>query len=284
MRQILYLGFLSVLSLFSFNCRSDKGSAPEETEERQLVEMQTSHGLIAFELYNETPKHRDNFIKLVESEAYDSILFHRVIHDFVIQAGDPDSKRASAQDTLGEGDLDYKVEAEFLPEIFHKRGAVGAARDGNPERASSAMQFYIVQRGPQSDSLIDIAETRINKWLAEHYFKKDPANSTITKALEEAQENKDADRVRKLSDSLEKLASAYTNFETYRIPEAHREVYRSLGGIPHLDQNYTVFGEVVQGMDIVDSIARAETDMQDRPVEPVRIISMKLLVNSDPIE
>ena len=239
--------------------------------------METNYGVIRLELYNETPKHRDNFLKLVREHAYDSLLFHRVIDDFVIQAGDPDSRSARAQDTLGEGDLNYRVDAEFLPEIFHKRGAVGAARDGNLERASSAMQFYIVQRGPQNDSLIEVAENRINKWLAEHFFKKDTVNADLVNALVNAQEAKEPRLVRALNDSIEKLAASYTQYEKYTIPEAHRSVYKDLGGIPHLDQNYTVFGEVLQGMDIVDSIAKVETDPQDRPLEAVRILDIREL-------
>ena len=256
-------------------CQSGQESEEVDMDSRPLIEMETNYGIVQFELYNETPKHRDNFLKLVRESSYDSLLFHRVIDDFVIQAGDPDSRQASAQDTLGEGDLDYKVDAEFLPDIFHKRGTIGAARDGNLERASSAIQFYIVQRGPQNDSLIAVAEKRINKWLAEHYFKKDTVNAGIVSALEAAMEAKNSQQVRALSDSIEGLAAAYTQFESYMIPDSHRTIYKESGGIPHLDQNYTIFGEVVQGMDVVDSIAKVETDNQDRPVAPVRILGMR---------
>ena len=263
-----------VLGAFSA-CQSGQKTEATDSGTRPRIEMVTNYGVIQFELYNETPKHRDNFLKLVQSNTYDSLLFHRVIDDFVIQAGDPESKQATAQDTLGEGDLEYKIDAEFLPDIFHKRGTIGAARDGNPERASSAIQFYIVQRGPQNDSLIKIAEKRINKWLAEHAFKHDPANSGLVEAIELARENEDPERVRALNDSLEKQAESYSKFVAYRIPEDHREVYKTLGGIPHLDQNYTIFGEVIQGLEIVDSIAKVATDENDRPVTPVRIISMQ---------
>ena len=154
---------------------------------------------------------------------------------------------------------------------------MGAARDGNPERASSAIQFYIVQRGPQNDSLIEVAEKRINKWLSEHYFIKDTTNTEIVSALERATDVKDTALIRILGDSIEQLASLYTNFDMYTIPEAHRKVYKEMGGIPHLDQNYTIFGEVIQGMEVVDSIAKVDTDDQDRPLNPVRIITMRLL-------
>ena len=256
-------------------CQSKQKPTEPEAISRPLIEMETNYGIVQFELYNETPKHRDNFLKLVRDNAYDSLLFHRVIDDFVIQAGDPDSRQANAQDTLGDGDLEYKVDAEFLPDIFHKRGTIGAARDGNLERASSAIQFYIVQRGPQNDSLLGVAETRINKWLAEHYFKKDTANTQIVNAFEIAQKAEDEERVRALSDSIEKLAASYSNYQSSTIPDSHRKVYKEMGGIPHLDQNYTIFGEVIKGMDIVDSIAKVETNEADRPLEPVRILGMR---------
>lgn len=268
---------LSTFIIIIIGCGDKNTNEQFSAESRQAIELLTNYGTIIFELYNETPKHRDNFIKLTQAKTYDSLLFHRVIDDFVIQAGDPESKQATAQDTLGDGDLDYKIDAEFLPEIFHKRGTIGAARDGNPERASSAIQFYIVQRGPQNDSLIDIAQNRINKWLAEHYFKKDTVNVEIATALENARKAEDTDLVQKLGDSVEKLAASYTNFKPYNIPDTHKAIYREVGGIPHLDQNYTVFGEVIQGMEIVDSIAKVPTDENDRPLAPVRIISMQLI-------
>ena len=268
-------GLLTLLFCTLFSCHSRKDPEVPQIDIRPVVEMETNYGSIRLELYHETPKHRDNFLKLVREQAYDSLLFHRVIDDFVIQAGDPDSKRASAQDTLGEGDLGYMIDAEFLPHIFHKRGTIGAARDGNLERASSAIQFYIVQRGPQNDSLIGIAENRINKWLAEHYFKKDTANTEIVGALEKAMEARNVEMVRSLSDSIEELAASYTEYERYTIPDSHRRVYKELGGIPHLDQNYTIFGEVIKGMEVVDSIAKVKTDIQDRPLTAVRIISMR---------
>lgn len=277
MKAVFKIVFLLLATVSTSSCQSDKKAQKQPTSERQVVEIITNYGNVILELYNETPKHRNNFIQLVGENAYDSLLFHRVIDDFVIQAGDPESKIASAQDTLGEGDLDYKVDAEFLPNIFHKRGTVGAARDGNPERASSAIQFYIVQRGPQNDSLIDIAQIRINKWLAEHYLKKDTVNTEIVKALEIATNMKDTALVRTLSDSIEQLAASYTNFETYTIPQDHIKVYKEVGGIPHLDQNYTIFGEVIQGMQVVDSIAKVNTDENDRPIAPVRIITMRIV-------
>lgn len=248
-----------------------------EVEEKPVrVELQTTKGTIVLELSDKTPKHRDNFIKLVKENAYDSLLFHRVIEGFMVQAGDPDSKYAADADTLGDGDRDYKVPAEFDTTLFHKRGALGAARDGNAERASSAMQFYIVQRGPMADSLIDKGESRINGWLSENYVLNAPENEALKNELERAMEAKEWETYATLNDSLKSLAKSL-EFEKYIIPESHREVYRNIGGTPHLDQNYTVFGEVISGMEVIDSIAAVRVNELDRPVENVRIISARIM-------
>lgn len=210
--------FLSVI-FFLFSV-----GAIAQTNSARIV---TNYGTITIQLYDGTPKHRDNFIKLVKEHYYDSLLFHRVINGFVIQAGDPASKYANDTATLGDGDLGYTVPAEIMPEkYYHKRGALGMARDENPEKASSACQFYIVQGKPANDS-------------------------TFIKA------------------------SARTN--GYQIPEEHKMVYRTIGGIPHLDSRYTVFGEVIKGMEVVNKIAKAATGSADRPKAEVRIIQVTML-------
>ena len=180
---------------------SEKPAAPAGA----IVEIETTKGRFVIQLSDKTPQHRDNFLKLVSESAYDSVLFHRVIENFVIQAGDPDSRYAAAGDTLGEGDRDYKVPAEFDPTLFHKRGALGAARDGNPERASSAMQFYIVQRGPQADSTIDKGQARINGWLQDNHAINAPGNDAVKEAIERAEEAGDYDQLPVLYDSLKVL-------------------------------------------------------------------------------
>ncbi|MEQ9465866.1 MAG: peptidylprolyl isomerase [Ekhidna sp.] len=268
-----YLPLLLLISVIS--CTSPKEKQEEATQPVQ-VELVTSKGTIVLELSDRTPKHRDNFIQLVKENAYDSLLFHRVIEGFMVQAGDPESKYAHDSAALGDGDRDYKIPAEFDTTLFHKRGALGAARDGNSERASSAMQFYIVQRGALTDSLIDRGESRINGWLAENYVLNAPENELLKNEMEKAMENQEWETYSQLNDSLKSLAKSF-EFDHYTIPEEHREVYRSLGGTPHLDQNYTVFGEVISGMEVVDSIAAVQVNELDRPVENVRIISARII-------
>jgi cyclophilin family peptidyl-prolyl cis-trans isomerase len=180
----------------------------------QYVRITTSYGSCIIRLYNETPQHRDNFIKIAKSGKLNGTLFHRVIQDFMIQGGDPDSKNAKPGVELGNGDLGYTVPAEFRDSLFHKRGVLAAARDDNPKKASSASQFYIVEGKRLTDAEIDKQDVRSG----------------------------------------------------HKTPEWERRYYRTVGGVPHLDANYTVFGEVVTGFDMVDMIAAVKKDANDRPL------------------
>ena len=277
MKIVLRISLTLVLFLIAFSCNKKPVVPQVKEEQRQRVEMITDQGTMIIELYNETPLHRDNFIKLANDKAYDSLLFHRVIEKFMIQGGDPDSKTAQPGDTLGNGGLDYKVAAEFNPDLFHKKGVLAAARDGNLERASSSMQFYIVQGKVFNDSLLDRAEVRINNWLAEHYFKNDPANKPLMDSLQKAIDDESMVQYRLYSDSISSLAERYKKFDVYAIPQTHRDIYKTTGGTPHLDQNYTVFGEVVEGIEVLDSIAAVPTGAFDRPVTDVRVVSVRIL-------
>ena len=207
-------------------------------QDRAEVEFQTTEGNIRIALFNETPQHRDNFMKLVRMEFYDSLLFHRVIKDFMIQGGDLHSKHAEPGKFLGEGELDYTIEPEFrLPQIYHRRGVIASARESdrvNPERRSGAAQFYIVWGKVFDD--------------------------------------------KRLAKVQERLDSA-TNGQVKLTPEMI-ETYKTVGGTPHLDGQYTVFGEVTQGLDIVERIIQVETDKNDRPLKDVRILKVKII--SDP--
>ncbi|MFB6455693.1 peptidylprolyl isomerase [Chitinophaga sp. Hz27] len=179
----------------------------------------TPYGTMIVKLYDQTPKHRDNFIKLTRHHFYDSTLFHRVIKNFMIQGGDPDSKRAKAGQELGNGDVGYTIPAEFELDLFHRKGALAAAREDRPDKASSGCQFYIVQGKVFTDEQLDKVEK--------------------------------------------------TRLGGRKIPVDQREIYKTEGGAPHLDQSYTVFGQVIKGMDVIDKIAAEKTDSHDRPVKDI---------------
>lgn len=277
MEKNRYLSISILLVLFLGSCSNQSKSEVETEEKRVAIEMVTDKGTINLELYNETPKHRDNFMKLANEGAFDSLLFHRVIEEFMIQGGDPESKYALPGDTLGSGGLDYTVDAEFHPDLFHKKGVLAAARDGNLQRASSSMQFYIVQGKIYNDSLLEIADIKNNERLAEHYFKNDPANKELADAFQKAIDEEYEAQYMLISDSIRNLSKSYNNFERYTIPQAHSVIYKTIGGVPFLDQNYTVFGEVTQGLEIVDSIAAVSTDAIDRPIEDVRILRVRVV-------
>lgn len=199
-----------------------------------FVEIKTNVGVIVVKLYNETPLHRDNFVKLCKTKYYNDILFHRVIKNFVIQAGDPESKSHKKDIELGSGGLDYKIPAEIIPGLYHKKGVLAAAREGdsvNPERASASTQFYIAIGKVQTDEDLAKAEARINK-----------AHKT----------------------------------DNFKFSPEVIKVYKTEGGTPHLDTQYTIFGEVVKGLDIAEKISLVGTDKRDRPLEDIWIISTKV--------
>jgi len=235
------------------------------------IQLFTEFGTIEIILYEKTPLHRDNFIKLVNEGYYDGLLFHRVIKEFMIQAGDPNSKNARPGDRLGSGSPGYTVPAEFVPEYFHKRGALAAARTNNPEKASSGSQFYIVQGKVFTDADLDQVEVQIGQQYARQMFAQ--YQKEEEEAMQKAGQKVDADSAQMRAF---RRASAWLNDNPYRMPEEHRQVYKTIGGTPHLDGEYTVFGEVVKGMEIVDKIAELETDDISRPKTDVRIKRMRV--------
>lgn len=277
MKLVVRVSLVFVVFLLVFACNQKPKVAVQEVEVRKKIEMITDHGTMVLELYNETPMHRDNFIKQVEAGVYDSVLFHRVIDSFMVQGGDPDSKYAKPGDTLGNGGLDYKIPAEFNPNLFHKKGVLAAARDGNIERASSSTQFYIVEGKVLNDSLLDLAQFRVNSWLSEYYFKKDPKNKALLDSMQVAIDKEDMEKYAVYSEHIHSMSQNYTNFPAYSISAAQREVYKTIGGTPHLDQNYTVYGEVIEGLEVIDAISAVETGAFDRPVKDVRILSVRVV-------
>ena len=277
MKTYFKFPLLLLLILCFWKCDTKTESLNSKEEQRKTVEMVTDYGTMVIELYNETPLHRDNFIKLANESAYDSLLFHRVINKFMIQSGDPDSKNAQPGDTLGNGGLPYKVDSEFSADLFHKKGVLAAARDGNPERASSSMQFYIVQGKIFNDSILDRTEKNINRNNATEYYKNVPEKKPLVDSIQDAMDNRNWERYIELTDSILSNIITEDSFKPYVIPEKYREAYKSIGGTPYLDQDYTVFGEVLKGIEVLDSIAIVQTDSLDRPINDVRIITVRLL-------
>ena len=236
MMKNIRIGLLTLLILFGV---SSCGILNLGQMKNQKVRIETTKGDMTLILYDETPLHRDNFAKLVKSKFYDGVLFHRVIDEFMIQGGDPNSKNAEPGKMLGDGDVGYTIPAEFrTPQLYHKQGALAAARTGddvNPEKASSGCQFYIVVGKQFTDEQLDELQT----------------------------------------EQIEKYG--HPNDSTYKFSEQARTDYTTIGGTPHLDGNYTVFGEVLTGMDVVDKIAKARTNRADRPREDIRIVRMRLI-------
>lgn len=239
-----------------------------------VVDIKTTLGDIKVKLYDDTPIHRDNFLKLVGEGYYDGVLFHRVIKDFMVQTGDPDSKTADSTAVLGGGDPSYTLEAEIkYPKHFHKYGALAAARTGdqvNPERRSSGSQFYIVTGEKQTPEALDMMTRRMNNDRKQQYFNKLAENHIDEiRAMQTAgdREGLEALRLRLVTETEEAVADE-------AMPEEIREAYINQGGTPHLDGQYTVFGEVVEGMDVVEKIQNVETGNHDRPKEDVRVLKM----------
>lgn len=249
-----------------------------ENEKRTLVKLETTMGNITVVLYNETPKHRDNFIKLVKEGVYDSTLFHRVIKQFMIQAGDPDSKNASDTAMLGSGDVGYTIPAEFNPKFFHKKGVLAAARQGddvNPEKASSGCQFYIVTGRKFTEPQLLGMENKINEQHEEALF--DSLARQHMKEIYKMRKAGDNAGLLELQDTLEAQARELADKEEkFRFTPEQIKAYSTVGGAPHLDGSYTVFGEVTEGMEVVENIEIAKTNRADRPVENIRILKASI--------
>ena len=249
-----------------------------ENEKRTLVKLETTMGNITVALYNETPKHRHNFIKLVKEGVYDSTLFHRVIKQFMIQAGDPDSKNASDTAMLGSGDVGYTIPAEFNPKFFHKKGVLAAARQGddvNPEKASSGCQFYIVTGRKFTEPQLLGMENKINEQHEEALF--DSLARQHMKEIYKMRKAGDNAGLLELQDTLEAQARELADKEEkFRFTPEQIKAYSTVGGAPHLDGSYTVFGEVTEGMEVVENIEIAKTNRADRPVENIRILKASI--------
>jgi cyclophilin family peptidyl-prolyl cis-trans isomerase len=240
-----------------------------------FILIKTTAGDIKVKLYDATPKHRDNFIKLVNSGFYDGVSFHRIIKNFMIQAGDPATRTANGI-TFPDSIKTYTIPAEFNSQYFHKKGALAAARQGNdinPEMRSSGTQFYIVQGEKYTDENLNMSEQMINNNIKQGMFSKlihqvaDSIRATGASATDA--------QVQEIA--TVKMFDYLTSYNPVKIPEEHRNVYKTAGGTPRLDNTYTVFGEVTEGLDIVDRIAAVTTDSGDKPIEDVKILKMKIV-------
>lgn len=276
-RFLTNIVLLVMVALFS--CSNTGKSQNTNSDKRMNVEIKTSLGDIVVSLYNETPKHRDNFIKLVKEGYYDGVLFHRVIKNFMVQTGDGNSKTAKQDDVLGAGDPGYTIDAEIVyPKFFHKRGALAAARTGdevNPERRSSGSQFYIVTGEKYTTSQLASMEKNLVNMKKNSIFSK--LVNERRQEIIKMQQQGDSLGLKELEHELVALTEAEYSKDPAVLTPEQREAYTTVGGTPHLDGSYTVFGEVVKGMDVVDKIQNVKTGRNDRPVEDVRIISMKVL-------
>lgn len=241
-----------------------------------LVSISTPYGEIIVQLYDSTVKHKENFVKLAEAGYFNGTLFHRVIREFMIQGGDPTSRNAKPGVLLGDGDTNYTIPFEYVPSYLHKRGAFAAAResdDVNPQKASSASQFYIVQGKVFTNDELDAVELKVERrtkqYIMMDLLKKDGKEDEL-KAFKQMVAERDTANIRKVVEKYhDAVEAAYMRTTPFKLTEEQRRVYTTIGGTPHLDGAYTVFGEVVSGMDIVDKIADVKTDTNDRPLKNI---------------
>lgn len=265
----------SFLSVLLISCLLT--ACAQNNKKEQIVTIKTKYGDMVAILYDETPKHKENFLKLAKAKFYDSLLFHRVIQDFMIQGGDPDSKKALADQPLGRGGPGYTVEAEFNPKFFHEKGALSAARLGgqmNPTKASSGSQFYIVQGKKITEEELtqlelNIRNTRKSEYLREIIMM--PKHESLRALINEKQQAQDGQWLNSFfekSDTLiQKEKPGYTSFS---FSPQQKEAYSKIGGSPFLDGDYTVFGKVIKGLEVIDKIAE-QPKTGERPTEDIRM-------------
>ena len=280
MKYKLLALILMAATINSCGGASSQNAKAQTAQDETKVLIKTTVGDITIKLYNETPQHRDNFIKLVNEHYYDSILFHRVIKDFMVQAGDPESKNAEKGVQLGAGGPGYTIPAEFVyPKYFHKRGALSAARQAdqvNPERKSSGSQFYIVTGKTYNKYELQDLEKQLRQKQGQGIFDRLVAQNMDS--IMKMQMAGDNDGIMKLQEELNAKTNEIFNEQgPFKFTEEQVDAYMSDGGTPFLDNDYTVFGEVIDGMKAVYKIEQAGTDMNDRPRKDIRIISMEII-------
>lgn len=283
MKQFKFLLLISAIFVFSASACGSKNTENTDKNENKtniisenstkgdtLILIETEFGNMKIKLYDKTPKHKANFIKLVKQGFFDGLLFHRVINQFMIQGGDPDSKNAPAGKMLGDGGPGYEIDAEFNNSLFHKKGVIAAAREGdnvNPLKKSSGSQFYIVQGRKFTDGELDKLEEKISlgNYISLH--------TEITKQATQYRMTGNKSAFDKLTEEIK----SKKDFKIIKIPNYKREIYKTIGGTPHLDGNYTVFGEIVEGLEVIGKIAGVETDKNDRPIKDVKM-KVKIII------
>jgi len=282
MRLKLLIAAIGFTAFLCCNANAANINDPKK-EKSKFVLVETIYGNMKILLYNETPLHRDNFIKLVEEGFYDSLLFHRVIKDFMIQGGDPNSKGANPDAVLGIGGPGYEIDAEIVSGLYHKKGALAAAREGdnvNPLRKSSGSQFYFVQGTVFTSDQLTQMEEQINSPKKQKVFYEyigKPENLGRRSKLDSLNNAQNFEALnQEIQAILVSLEPEMKALGLFSFSDEQKQVYSTLGGTPHLDKSYTVFGEIVEGLNVVDSIAQVKTGKNDRPLEDI-IMTMKVV-------
>lgn len=263
--KIMKKFLILVLIVSAFGC--------EEGDKDFLITIKTSQGEMKAILYNETPQHKANFIKLINNGFYDSLIFHRVIQNFMVQGGDPESKNAQPGKQLGSGGPGYTIPAEFNPKLFHKKGALSAARLGdnrNPEKESSGSQFYLVQGVVSTKEQLTTDMNRLASSIGQ-YFEL-TGDTILRNELIGMYQNDPQSYMAKLVEIGPTIEQELNTSFSIDFPSDRVEAYTTIGGAQHLDDQYTVFGEVVKGLDVIDKIAAQQTDQRDRPFQDIHMV------------
>jgi cyclophilin family peptidyl-prolyl cis-trans isomerase len=271
MNNIIRKSLLIPVILLFYSCSTPRVS------DSSIVLLKTSLGDIKIKLYDSTPLHRDNFLRLINAGFYDDLSFHRVIKGFMIQAGDP-STRGGVSKMFPDSLNTYTVPPEINSSLYHKRGALAAARKGNeenPEMRSSGTQFYIVQGTKYTDDELNQVELRVNSNIKQAYF--DKIMSQTADSIRRSGKTATDSEIQAIASV--KMFDFLTTLKPFKYSDEQRNVYKTAGGVPRLDGTYTVFGEVVEGLDVVDRIADATTGSNDKPLTEIRIIKAKIVRN-----
>lgn len=275
LKKMLVMGLMLMAGIMMINAQPAK-------QPMTKVKIETTKGNIVVELYNQTPLHRDNFIKLVKNGTYNGTLFHRVINHFMIQGGDPTSKNAKAGEAVGEGDLGYTIPAEIRgPRFCNVRGALAAAREGNatnPQKASSSCQFYIVTGKTFTvEQLRDMEYKRNRKRID---FITDSLRNAYGNNKYVLNQNEDTTEILSLERKIQLVKDDILAREhAFHFTPHQMKLYSTIGGAPHLDGEYTVFGRVIEGMNVVDAIQQVQTDKRNRPLEDVKVLKMTIITD-----